>query len=64
MLSNVFNLSFIQGGGSPRGVVAKALNCNIVVCEFELPSRYYISREKSEAPYPASYDFIVPLLFF
>ena len=29
-------------GGCPRGVMVKAMDCEIVVCEFVLQSRYYI----------------------
>ena len=29
-------------GGCPRGVMVKAMDCGIVVHEFELQSRYYI----------------------
>ena len=29
--------------GCPRGVMVKALDCGIVVGEFELQSRYYIN---------------------
>ena len=29
-------------GGCPRGVMAKAMDCGIVVREFMLQSRYYI----------------------
>ena len=29
-------------GGCPRGVMVKALDCGIVVSEFELQSRYYV----------------------
>ena len=29
-------------GGPPRGVMVKAMDCGIVVCEFVLQSRYYI----------------------
>ena len=28
--------------GCPRGVMVKAMNCGIVVCEFVLQSRYYV----------------------
>ena len=28
--------------GCPRGVMIKAMNCGIVVCEFVLQSRYYV----------------------
>ena len=28
--------------GCPRGVMVKAMDCGIVVCEFELQSRYYV----------------------
>ena len=30
------------GGGGPRGVMVKALDCGIVVSKFELQSRYYV----------------------
>ena len=29
-------------GGNPRGEVAKELDCDIVVSEFEIKSRYYV----------------------
>ena len=29
--------------GCPRGVMVKAMDCKIVVCEFVLQSRYYVS---------------------
>ena len=29
-------------GGCPRGVMVKAMDCRIVVSEFELQSRYYV----------------------
>ena len=29
-------------GGGPRGVMVKAMDCGIVVSEFELQSRYYV----------------------
>ena len=32
----------ISGGGSPRGVMVKAIDCGIVVSGFELQSRYYV----------------------
>ena len=32
----------IPCGGSPRGVMVKAVECGIVVSEFELQSRYYV----------------------
>ena len=28
--------------GCPRGVMVKAMDCRIVVCEFVLHSRYYV----------------------
>ena len=31
-----------KGGGCPRGAMVKAMDCGIVVSEFELQSRYYI----------------------
>ena len=30
------------GGGCPRGVIVKAMDCGIVVREFVLQSRYYV----------------------
>ena len=30
------------GGGCPRGVMVKAMDCGIVVREFVLQSRYYV----------------------
>ncbi len=30
------------GGGCPRGVMVKAMDCEIVVSEFEIQSRYYV----------------------
>ena len=35
------SLSLIEGG-CPRGVMVKAMDCGIVVREFELQSRYYV----------------------
>ena len=29
-------------GGGPRGIIVKAMDCGIVVCEFVLQSRYYV----------------------
>ena len=37
--TNVY--SDINGGGCPRGVMVKAMDCGIVVHEFVLQSRYY-----------------------
>ena len=34
--------STIYGGGSLRGIMANALDCEIVEREFELTSRYYV----------------------
>ena len=31
-----------SGGGGPRGVMVKAMDCGIVESEFELQSRYYV----------------------
>ena len=36
---------------NPRGVMDKAMDCGIVVSEFELQSRW----ERYESPYPPSY---------
>ena len=42
--------------GCSRGVMVKAMDCEIVVSEFVLQSRYYVhSRERYEPPYPPSY---------
>ena len=55
----------------PRGVMVKVLDCEIVVSEFELQSRYYVhfrtnTLEKGMyPPYPSSYglsDTITALL--
>ena len=35
-------LSQTEPGGGPRGVMVKAMDCGIVVREFELQSRYYV----------------------
>ena len=32
----------LYGGGDPRGVMFKAIDCGIVVSEFVLQSRYYV----------------------
>ena len=32
-----------HAGGCPRDVIVKALDCGIVVSEFELQSRYYVN---------------------
>ena len=34
--------SFSLDRGCPRGVMVKTMDCEIVVCEFELQSRYYV----------------------
>ena len=36
------SLVLIIEGGCPRGVMVKAMDCGIVVREFELQSRYYV----------------------
>ena len=46
--------------GYPHGVMAKTLDCGIVVNEFELQSRYYVyfgtfTWERHEFFYPPSY---------
>ena len=47
--------------GCPRGVMVKAMDCGIVVSEFEFQSRYYDDFrvntiwERYEPPYPPSY---------
>ena len=42
--------------GRPCGVMAKVLNCNIEVSEFELKSRYYVQLwERYETPYNLSF---------
>ncbi len=35
-------ISLNKSRGAPRGVMVKAMDCGIVVCEFELQSRYYV----------------------
>ena len=42
----------------PRGVMVKAMDCEIVVSEFELQSRYYVHKcpwERYKPTYPPSY---------
>ena len=34
--------SLFEQGGCPRGVMVKAMDCEIVVSEFVLQSRYYV----------------------
>ena len=45
--------------GCPRGVMVKAMDCGIVVREFVLQSRYYVSGkypwERYEPLYPPNY---------
>ena len=36
-----------DNGGSPRGVMVKAMDCGIVVSEFEFQSRYYVHFRKN-----------------
>ena len=58
--------------GRLHGLGANLLSCDIVVCEFELQSRYYIHFrtnahwKKYEPPYPPPpcYGIIIPLLLF
>ena len=51
----IFHYLFMKRG-CPRGVMVKALDCGIVVREFELQSRYYVHfRERYEPPYSPSY---------
>ena len=33
---------FFYPGGCPRGVMVKAMDCEVVVSEFVLQSRYYV----------------------
>ena len=58
------------GGGGARGVMVKAMDCGIVVSEFELQSRYYVhfrtntpGKGMNPLILPAMGE-IVPLLFF
>ena len=53
----VLFLSFFLGGGCPRGVMVKAMDCGIVVREFLLELRYYVHFQANmyELPYPPSY---------
>ena len=56
--------------GYPRSVMVKALDCRIVVSEFELQSRYYVHFQKNtleESMNPLiliAMGKIVPVLFF
>ena len=55
-------------GGCPRGVMVKAVDCEIVVSEFVLQSRYYVHFRANtlgkgiEPPYPPSYGLNTVLL--
>ena len=40
-LTNRFEEYFVFPGGFPRGIMVKAMECGIVVSEFEVTSRYY-----------------------
>ena len=47
MLCNIYIYIYIlslrkKKGGGPRGVMVKAMDCGIVVSEFELQSSYYV----------------------
>ena len=43
MNAKFFNISSqYLGGGGPRGVMVKAMDCRIVVSDFVLQSRYYV----------------------
>ena len=60
----------LNSRGCPRGVMVKAMDCRIVVREFELQSRYYVhfrantlGRGMKPLILPAMGE-IVPLLFF
>ena len=33
---------YIWGGGGPRGIMVKAMDCGIVIREFVFQSRYYV----------------------
>ena len=37
-----FSQIILTGGGCPRGVMVKTMNCGIVEREFQLQSRYYV----------------------
>ena len=39
-LDNFYHLEYL--GGCYRGVMVKAVDIEIVVCEFEIQSRYYV----------------------
>ena len=58
----IYIYKHLQRAGCPRGVMVKALGCGIVVCEFELLSRYYghfwtnpLGKGMNPLPYPPSY---------
>ena len=52
---------YVRGGSCPRGVMVKAMDCEIVESEFEFQLRYYVhfranTLEKGIEPsYPPSY---------
>ena len=39
---DVLRVSILKLGGCPRCIMVKAMDSGIVVCEFELKSRYYV----------------------
>ena len=44
IIDNIYNMykMYIYNMGGPRGVMVKAMDCRIVVCEFVLESGYYV----------------------
>ena len=42
LLKSINHRNYQKKGGSPRGVMVKAMDCGIVVREFELQSHYYV----------------------
>ena len=66
--TSIFALKFLRG--CPRGVMVKAMDCGIVVSEFEIQSRYYaqfrantLGKVMNPLILPTM-GYIVPLLFF
>ena len=44
------SVPYLVEGGCPRGVMVKALDCEIVMSEFEFQSRYYVHFRKGMNP--------------
>ena len=67
---NSITTIILQRGACPRGVMVKAMDCGIVVSDFEFQSRYYVyfwtntlGKRMNPLILP-SMGLIVPVLFF